>query len=463
MPQLAESRFETGAPEWWLTRLCRLLDARRPQLERHERYYDGRHALAFASEKFRKAFGRLFDEFADNWCEIVVDAVEERLNVEGFRFGPDAAADQDAWRIWQDNQLDADSQIAHTEALLHGEAYTLVWWDPASDRRPLITVEHPSQTIVAHEPGSRRRRVAALKKWRDDSGYLLATLYLPDAIYKYRSDTKRSEDLTSLSSYRWTPREVDDEPWPLENPLEVVPVVPLVNRPRMLQPGRSEIARVIPLQDAVNKTLADLLVASEFTSFRQRWVTGMEIPRDPETNQPIEPFKAAVDRLFVSENPDTKFGEFTETNLGGYVQVIEMLVQHIASQTRTPPHYFYLRGQFPSGESIKSAETGLVAKARRKTRHFGEGWEETMRLAFLVAGNKRSAGEVAVETIWGDPESRTEGEHIDAVLKRKALEVPLPQLWEDVGYTPTQIARFEKMLATGSPVTEPSSDPAEQA
>jgi hypothetical protein len=47
---------------------------------------------------------------------------------------------------------------------------------------------------------------------------------------------------------------------------------------------------MVPLQDGVNKLITDMLVASEFAAFRQRWVTGIEIPRD-ENNNPIEPFK----------------------------------------------------------------------------------------------------------------------------------------------------------------------------
>ena len=121
-----------------------------------------------------------------------------------------------------------------------------------------------------------------------------------------------------------------------------------------------------------------------------------------------------------------------------------MLVQHLASQTRTPPHYFYLRGQMPSGESIKSAETGLVSKAKDRMVHFGEAWEEALRLVFKAAGDPR-ADTVWAETIWGDPESRTESEMVDAALKRKAMGVPQQQLWEDIGYSPTQVSRFEAM------------------
>jgi hypothetical protein len=130
-----------------------------------------------------------------------------------------------------------------------------------------------------------------------------------------------------------------------------------------------------------------------------------------------------------------------------FVDGIQLLVQHIASQSKTPPHYFYLSGQFPSGESIKSAETGLVAKVLRKERFYGEAWEEVMRLAFQVEGERARAADVLAETIWADAETRTESEHVDAVIKRASVGVPRRQLWEDLGYTQVQIERFEGMLA----------------
>jgi len=455
-----EDHFAYGTPEYWLTRLNRELSVRRRDIARYDDYYEGKHPLLFASEKFRKAFGGLFRDFADNWCGIVIDAVEERLDVDGFRVGEEPEADKDIWRIWQENALDAESQIAHTEALVAGEASVLVWpgKDPAT---PEITIEHASQMIVAFEAGSRRKRAAALKCWLDDSGYAFTTLYLPTELYKYRSDQKIASGY-GMSGIRWVEREIDGEPSVIPNPLGDVPVVPIINRPRLLKPGSSEIRTVMPMQDAVNKELADLIIASEFTSFRQRYVTGMEMPRDPETKQPVEPFKPAADRLWWSEDPDAKFGEFGETNLENYVKVIEMLVQHIASQTRTPPHYFYLSGQFPSGEAIKSAETGLVAKARRKMRHFGDAWEEAMRLALKAAGKKVPD---VIETVWGDPEPRTEGEHIDALLKQQSFGVPNEVLWEKAGYTPTEIERMKKIrdedrAAAPAPVMVPVAVPA---
>lgn len=408
------------------------LSARQVTLQRLQDYHDGKHRLAFTSQKFREAFGGMFSAFADNWCQLVVDAVEERLNVEGFRYGTDPNADTDAWAIWQKNCLDAESQLAHSEALIKGDAYAIVWGD--SNGEPKITIESPRDVIVGYAPGNRKHRLAALKRWRTDKGYH-ATLFLPDAVYKFKKNEQ--------ADGKWVADIDANESWPLANPLGVVPVVQLTNRASLTSNyGVSEFLTVIPQQDAVNKLLADMLVASEYIAFPQRYVTGMEIPVDEATGRPIKPFDIGLDKLLMAEDPNARFGSLTAGDLSNYVNGIETLVQHIASQTRTPPHYFYLGGNFPSGDAIKSAETGLVAKARRKMRFFGEGWEEVMRLAFKVLDDPRSEI-TGAETIWADPEYRSEAELADALIKRSAIGVPRQQLWEDAGYTQTQISRFK--------------------
>ena len=423
-------------PKRWLDLLVPRMQARWRAVEKFEQYYDGNHPLAFATSKYREQFAAMLHTLNDNWMALVVDAVEERLHVEGFRFGTDTAGDRDAWTIWQRNELDADSELAHSTAITTGVCPVMVWAD--GDGLAQITVEHPSQVFVAYEPGSRRRRVAAVKVWIDEwSNKTFANLYLPDSI------TKWSGPAPSAGSFlgQWTERSAT-----LPNPLGVVPIVELVNRPKLLGTGRSEIAEVLSTQDQINKLVCDMMVAAEFSAFKQRWATGIEMPLDPETGEEVENLKAAQDRLWHTANETAKFGEFGQTDLGIYVKAIENRVQSLASRTRTPPHYLLGQaGSFPSGESLKATETGLIAKVRSRQRHFGERWEEIERLAFAVEGSTRD-DTVTAETIWDDPESRTESEHIDSLVKKLALGVPLPQLWEDAGYTPTQIERFRSML-----------------
>lgn len=463
-----EDKYPAESPEWWLHRLARRLDDKQAGLDKLQDYYDGRHPLAFASPKFRESFGGLFRAFADNFCPLVVDAVEERLNVEGFRLGtaetgsalPGAGrstksqelqtADQDAWRIWQANQMDAESQKAHTTALTLRESFVIVWANPDDADTPSMTVETPREVIVALDAGNRRKRLAALKRWVGDDGYAYATVFLPDNLWKYRS----AQPYRSGSNVQWEDRAVEGEPSPLPNPLGVVPVIPLVNRPRLDRTGESEHEQVIPAQDAINKLAADMLVASEFAAFRQRYALNLEVATDPDTGRPIEPFRMGVDRLLVVPppedpqpgDPQVQLGEFEVSDLRPYVSAIELWVQHIATRTRTPAHYLLGQsGAFPSGESLKATETGLVAKVKRAQRHFGEAWEEVMRTAFLVLGDKERGTVQDSETIWADPESRTESEHVDAISKMAALGVPQVALWEELGFSPQQIARFQAL------------------
>lgn len=423
---------EAGSPRWWLDKLEPELSRQAADAAEYRRYYDGRHRLAFASKKFLEVFGGQFAAFADNWCGIVVDAVEERLDIEGFRFTDDPAADAGAWDLFQRNGLDVESQLAHHESITTGTSALMVW--PGDDGEPVITVEAADEVIVRRSTVNRRTRVAALKSWLDDWGVRHAHLFLPEGLYKFTS--------SSSGSAGWGDPEFVPSPFPRP----VVPVIDLPNRPRLRGGGRSEIADVIPVQNAVNKLVADMLVAAEYAAMPQRWVTGLELEEDEQTGQVRPPFDVVLHKLLIADDPAAKFGSFPPADLGTYATAIELLVQHIASQSRTPPHYFYLSGQFPSGESIKSAETSLVAKARRKMRFFGEEWEEAMRLAFLLLGDAR-ADAVDAETIWADPESRTESEHIDALMKKQALGVPNQQLQEDAGYSPQQIARFPAMAA----------------
>ena len=455
---------EPGSPLWWVDRLEAELLRDQPAFKRYDDYYEGHHPLGFATPKFREAFGALFATFADNWCDLVIDAVEERLEVQGFRVPLEnaderdaATGDQEAWRMWQSNNLDSEHRVAQTEALIHGRSYALVWFRDDDPNTPMITIEHPSQMVVATSATNRRERLAALKRWVDDDGYDRATLYLPDSIHRFRAKRALVVGATEGARLaRWEPFRSEQDSV-IRNPLGVVPVVPLINRRRLLNNGVSEIAKVIPIQDGVNKLVADMIVASEFGAAPQRWATGIEIPRDPATGQPLPMFENLIQRMWVSEKEGTSFGQFPQTNLAPFVQGVEMLVQHIASQTRTPPHYFYLRGQFPSGESIKSAETGLVAKAVRKQGTFGEAWEEVIRLGFLVIGDDERAKASGNETLWSDPESRSESEHVDAVMKKQALGYPEEALWEELGASPQQIVRWKQMRAEAALDPKPAS------
>ncbi|WP_128092255.1 phage portal protein [Streptomyces resistomycificus] len=425
---------------WWLERLWDELQERRKYVELMRQYCCGDHPLPMIQDKARVAFQRLLRQARSNYVGLVVDATAERMQIDGFRLGDAEAGDPEAWRIWQANNLDADSDLVITEAVKVGRAFMLVAPNPDDATTPMVTAEDATQAIVAYRPGSRRERAAGLKCWEDDwTGELMATVYLPDAIHKFRAPKPKHG---VIGQPKWVAREVQGEPWPAKNPLGAVPLVEVPNRPDLLGEAHSEIEDVLDTQDRINKTLIDRLMAQEFSAFRQRWATGYELPED-ENGQPIEPFKAAVDRLWVAEDPNVKFGEFSATDLTPYLKAVDADVQHMAARTRTPAQYLLGQLSNVNGETLKATESGLVSKVRQRQRPLGEGMEEVVRLTLKAAGDGRDLARI--ETIWHNPEFRTEGELVDALVKMSTLGVPHEALWERWGASQTEIAQWSQL------------------
>ena len=444
-----------GTPEAILSQLLAALDTRQRSVKHLERYYSGDHPLPTMPNSAQAldaetAYRRLLEMGRTNWVRLVADAPAERLQVIGFRSSTDARLDEEVWSVWQANQLDADSALVHTTALVTGQAFVLVWGSPSGE--PVVTPEHPSQCIVAYERGSRRTRTAGLKAWIDDDGHVCATLYLPNYVLKYRT-TNRAQ---SLIHNDWIRREIDGETWPAPNPLGVVPLVEFRANPSLAPApvggGVGEFEAVLDIQDRVNRTLFTRMLAAEFGAFRQRWVAGMDLDPDPVTGRVPEPFRAAITRLWVVDDPDVKFGEFSATDLRPFIDAIEADVTHLAAITKTPPHYLLGRQVNTSAEALKAAEAGLVAKTARHRDQFSESWEEVLRLAIATKDPKDPrAQDRASMVVWRDIEQRTWGETVDAVLKMQALGVPQEALWGMLpGVSPQDVARWRTMSASAA-------------
>jgi hypothetical protein len=460
-------------------------------MELYESYYAGRQPLAFVSDTFKAAFGDRFRIFSANFMSLVVDTHRQRLQVQGIRIGDHSTGSTDAWDWWQRNRLDAESQTAFTESLVKGIVYILVW--PNAAGIPEASIESPLQVVVETSPGQSWKRRAAMKRWLGEDGKYHAELYLPEGVYKYVSAQSGADfTLTTWAGLaQWQPEVVKGEPWPVKNPLGVIPIVPLVNRPRLngtnpsglyqtirvpagaMLPddGQSEIASVMSNQDVINKLRADMVNASDLAAFRQRWLRNWQVEIDEGTGQPVEPFRAAVDRLWIlpppasDEDPNApqpEFGEFEATDLAPVIAGIQAEIQQLGAISQTPYHYLLPQsGQPPSGESLKSAETGLVAKVEDSKLHKGEGLEEVFRLNFAFRGDKR-ADDMGAEIDWVNTESRIESVHVDAMVKWKSLDIPDEVIWEELGLSPRQIERISaiaKAAAAAEAATPPPDAP----
>ncbi len=413
------------------------LDETYPDLVRLDTYWHGQQPAAFLSPASAEALGDRFRVLAVNFPRRAVEAISERLQVTGFRTdGPDAEPDESLWRIWRRAGMEDASAQAHTDALVYGRSFVIVWADTAG--HPVITIESPRQVAVVRDPAT-RQVTAALKRWvADGKGH--AVLFQPDKITRMTSQGN-VVDPAAMPSTGWTTTDT------LRNPLGVVPVVPIVNRGRLLDvDGVSEMGDVLDLADALNKLVVDMMVTSEFYARPRRWATGLEIVEDDDGN-PVKPFSAALDDVWQSEAPDTKFGQFDPARLDGYADAIALVTQQIGALTGLPPHYLGLHGDQPaSADAIRSAEASLVARAYALHRTFGTAWADVARLVLAVRDGTDPAT-LDVETVWANPETRTPAQAADAAAKLAGIGVPLSVVLSDtLGMSPQQVERVRQAV-----------------
>jgi hypothetical protein len=419
---------------WWVQRLYKQICEQDTYFTKMDAYYRGcPPRQPWLPEQAQEEFRRLLALTRANVLGLVVDAVAERMQVDGFRIGDDRLADKGTWAIWQANNMDSASDQAILEALIGGTAYTLVAPNDKDPAKPRIFAEHPTQATVEYVPGSARtEKAAGLKVWCDDwTGKNMATLYLPDAIYKFQA---RRPTSGSTQAPRWEVRTVRGERWPAPNPFGEVPLNELPNNPRLLTGGISEIDDLISTQDRISKTLADRLMTQDFGAFPQKWGTGYP-DRDEQGRN----------RMVTSDVVETKFGQWDGAPLEPYIAAKREDVKDAASRSRTPAQYLLGDMSNVNGETLKASESGLVSKTRQRQRPMGEGFEGTMRLARKAAGI--GGGDEAMETIWKNPEFRTEGELVDALVKMASLGVPHEALWERWGASQVEIERWKAMQA----------------
>jgi hypothetical protein len=420
-------------------RLSRRLRGCQRDLDILDSYYDGTQALGFLTDSVREAIGPRLAALVVNWPELVLDSIEQRLDVQGFRLGGQDEADDKLWSTWQRSNMDEESQVCHLESMLYGRTAVSVWTDPDDDTEPLIALETPREVILDFAPGTRKVR-SALKQWVDGQTVYVTMAY-PDYIEKYEGTSRRisgdSGSSTLPQDISGMLKQVDT----FDNPLGEVPFVPYINRRRTKKlNGKSELDSIIPLADAINKLATDMMVTSEFHAEPRRYATGIQIPSaggagEVERQRLKEQVKKEWDLATAGKTwlggTGVNFGQFAAADLANFTNALHMLFGVVAALGALPPHYVGLSADAnpASADAIRSAEASLVKRATRKQTSLGGSHETTMRLAEATRRGipVRDLPEEfrSMETVWSDPETRTIGTMADAVQKMSQGDNPI--------------------------------------
>lgn len=454
-----------------VNRIYPRLNSRRPEIDKFESYYQGNQKLTFATEEWMKKNAARYDSFSDNWCAPVSNAISERIQHTGLKLrdatGKDATDPfKGIWESWLRNEMEMQSSQGFLTSFNARRSYVIVWGDEHGE--PVNSWEHPSNVEIDYDPDGLRRRRAALKTWMDEE-FEYATLFTPEEVWKWkRKRVRRTQEEEAQSAQLrsgmefnggWEPRlprETLDDTWPLVNPLGVVPVVEIPNRPLLRGEPVSEIQQVIPMQDAINILWAYLMYAADMASMPARVLLGTAPPMrkivDSNGNkigeQPITMEALNEARFAVFNSADAKIDSWPAAQLDVFTDVIEIAVGHIAAQTRTPPHYLVSNKGLSNlaADALKAAEIGLVKKAREFQMFANPAIREIHRLNALVKGDVALAREIQLATVlWANPEMRSEAQVSDALVKKKNIGYPFEYLLELDGVEPSDHSRIMDM------------------
>ncbi|MET8985841.1 phage portal protein [Nonomuraea wenchangensis] len=450
-----------------LNRLADELRRRETETTRRLDYYKGKHKLCYASPEFRDYFADRFKGFSDNWTAPVAAAPAERMNVLGIRLDADErTVDKELSEAWKVADCERTSSEAFVVTLAAARSYCLVWGNPGAEDEPRVTFERPDQAIVGYDSDTGQRS-AALKLWSDDT-LEYATLYTRTEVWKFsRPRYARtgysvsglivpagSDVVRNAGPYGWQPRQGElDDTWPIPNPMGVVPMVELKNQTLLDDDPISDIAGVMAMQDAINLTWAYLMNALDFASLPQRVVMGADVPKMPildEAGQKIGERPLELDTLINERilwlTGDASIGSWPAADLTAYSNVIERAIEHIAAQTRTPPHYLIGKVANLSAEALTAAETGLVSKTGERIVYVNSSIREIHALMANAMGDEAKAKACRRGMVmWADTQFRALGQKVDALMKLKTIGFPLPWIAEQYGLEPPEVERVMRM------------------
>lgn len=441
-----------------------LLAARRAESGRIitiREYLKNRVCDIYVPKSATAEYKKLVDQARFNILPLLVSSVAQGLFVDGYR-PADTVDNSPVWdAVWQPNRMDARQSGIYRAALSYGYSYAVVL---PGDPVPKITPYSPRRLTALYED-------AVNDEWpeyaitvgmphpvinKDEPVTMVVTVTVLDDNHQYTTDVPAAMVMPQANG-QWT------DPLPMEglaidtatvtveeHGLGVCPVVRFMESYDDLDDGPTGIVEpMLPSQRRLNQTTFGLLMTQQYEAFKQRWVTGMAIAEDADGN-PIEPWNAAVNRVWQAESPDTKFGEFSQADLKGYLDSRDKELLYVASARQIPPHTLVVGNSVSniSAEALAALQSGHQLDIGEHKTAFGESVEQMLRLCGKAMDDMDTWDDTSAQVVWRDTTPRSLAQVADALGKlAQLLDVPPRALWERIpGVTETDIKRWE-MLA----------------
>ncbi|TLF72913.1 phage portal protein [Nocardia cyriacigeorgica] len=393
----------------------------------NDAYYEGAQRLRHIGLAVPEEF-RIF-ELVANWPRMYVDEVARRQKPKSIYRPGEGKADPVLQEAWTANNLDAEVPILSKENMIFGRMFSVVGTNEDDKEHPLITIESPRQMACLVNQRCRRMD-AALRRYQEQDGTQVATLFLPD---------KTIQLVMGRNGWDIDPVGTDDG-IDTHN-LGRVPVVLFLNRRRLGKwHGTTEMADVIPLTDACARALTDLQYGVETVAVQKRYVLGVSKGDFVDKNgNPLPVWQSYFDALWATQKSakDVTVGQLPGADLAGFHNTVKLYAELASSVTGLPFRYFGANSANPAAEgAIRADESRIVSNAEEKNAHLGVGLGWTLALYERFRTGKWPAAGEPFSVEWRNPATPTRAEEADAIQKLNGGTPVLSRegSWDEMGW-----------------------------
>lgn len=412
-----------------LKKIYDAITAKRPRYNALDDYYHGNQPVMYLTKRLREVFRGVDTNFTQNWCAVVIDACNERINLTGFE-SEDNAIEAALKAAWERNMMQTEADDTHTDAQVLGEAYAVVW--PGEDGKAELFYNDARLMHAVYQAANPRKILYAGKLWTGDDGRAKMTLYYPDRL-EYYTSTAKAENVSSAEMFQ--PDTDVSANGTAPNPYGQVPVFQF----KISRTCTSDLTNVIQPQNGINKLLSDMMVAAEFGAYRQRWVI---------SNSDTSNLKNAPGELYGfpagdGQGQDTSVGTFETTDLKNYLDAIDRLSMAIGVISRTPKHYFFSQGGDPSGEALIALEAPLNKKAQDRIDRFYPVWQQIGIFICKIEGIAATGEQVTPQ--FDKPATIQPKTQADIIKTNVDSGIPLDTALTVAGWTDGEIENMNKI------------------
>ncbi|MFE3144739.1 phage portal protein [Streptomyces scopuliridis] len=416
------------------------LTAERATLDRIDDYDRGTHDPPYMPPTADAEYKLLAERAVTNWIPLLVKTPAQALAVENYRHKGESDKTAPEWTEWQRNRMDARQNAVHRAALIYGQSFVTVLPEKTDAGLPAIRGVSPRRMWAGYEDPATDEFplwTFEMEKAPAPGKTVLATVMDDTYVYDMRVGGTTPEVIRRR-----------------KHGMGVCPAVRFAADIDLEGRVTGIVAPMIPIQNRINQSVFDLLVAQTFGSFKVRTIAGMAPPIELDADgKPVldangrpkaKPITADAARFLVAKDPDTKFGSLDETPLDGFISSIELATRHLAAVTQTPPHYLLGSLINLSAEALAAAEAAKTRFDDELKHSFGESWEAVFGLMSLIMG---LSVDREAQVAWKDVQSRSMAQTLDALGKAaQMLEVPVEILWSKIpGFTAADVEEAREL------------------